>query len=229
MDPRAIDELLARTLEDRRLSRAERRDLADRLRGPGADEAHLASCRARAFAAARAALRDPADGDLLDWLEDVLKALQPPTGVDPAAPASEAFFSPGDDCARQIIGLLARARRAVDICVFTITDDRISGAILDAHRRGVALRIISDNMKEDDEGSDLSRFRAAGIPLRVDRTVFHMHHKFAIFDGALLLTGSYNWTRGAARDNEENFITTPDRRLIASFTAAFGRLWDSLA
>jgi phosphatidylserine/phosphatidylglycerophosphate/cardiolipin synthase-like enzyme len=55
-----------------------------------------------------------------------------------------------------------------------------------------------------------------------------MHHKFAIFDGALLLTGSYNWTRGAARDNEENFITTPDRRLIASFTAAFGRLWNSL-
>jgi cardiolipin hydrolase len=228
MDPRAIDDLLALTLDDRRLSRPERRAVADHLAALGADEAELAFCRGRAFEAARAALTGPADRDLLDWLEDVLKVLQPRVGTDPSAPAAEAFFNPGDDCARQIGQLLARTRRAVDICVFTITDDRISGAILDAHRRGVAVRIISDDEKSADEGSDVPRFRAAGIPLRVDRSVFHMHHKFALFDGALLLTGSYNWTRGAARDNQENFITTPDRRLIAAFAAAFQRLWSSL-
>lgn len=229
MDPRAIDELLARTLDDRRLARAERRAVIEHLEGLGADEAQLAFTRSRAFAAARAALTDPAGRDVLVWLEDVLKALQPRAGADPSAPPNEAYFSPGDDCARQIGQLLARSRQAVDICVFTITDDRISTAILDAHRRGVALRIISDNEKEFDEGSDVPRFRAAGIPLRVDRTVFHMHHKFALFDGALLLTGSYNWTRGAARDNQENFITTADRRLLVTFTAAFERLWTSLA
>ena len=123
---------------------------------------------------------------------------------------------------------MAAAKRTVDVCVFTITDDRISNAILDAHRRGVAVRIISDDLKATEEGSDIARFRAAGIPLRLDRSPFHMHHKFALFDGALLLTGSYNWTRGAARDNQENFITTPDRRLIAAFAATYERLWISL-
>ena len=45
-----------------------------------------------------------------------------------------------------------------------------------------------------------------GLPIRVDRSDYHMHHKYAVFDGKLLLTGSYNWTRSAARNNEENFV-----------------------
>jgi phosphatidylserine/phosphatidylglycerophosphate/cardiolipin synthase-like enzyme len=56
-----------------------------------------------------------------------------------------------------------------------------------------------------------------------------MHHKFAIFDDSALLTGSYNWTRGAARFNNENFIVTTDRRLIHPFSQTFERLWQALA
>ncbi len=54
-----------------------------------------------------------------------------------------------------------------------------------------------------------------------------MHHKFAIFDHRLLLTGSYNWTRSAASDNEENFILSGDPRLLKSFAGMFDKLWDT--
>jgi cardiolipin hydrolase len=113
----------------------------------------------------------------------------------------------------------------VDVCVFTITDDRIAGPILAAHQRGVRLRILSDNEKELDPGSDVPRLRDAGVPVRIDRSPYHMHHKFAIFDGASLLTGSYNWTRGAATNNEENFLVTGDPNLVRAFAAEFERLW----
>jgi len=56
-----------------------------------------------------------------------------------------------------------------------------------------------------------------------------MHHKFAIFDENRLLTGSYNWTRGAARDNEENLIVTGESRLLSAYAATFARLWSSLS
>jgi phosphatidylserine/phosphatidylglycerophosphate/cardiolipin synthase-like enzyme len=56
-----------------------------------------------------------------------------------------------------------------------------------------------------------------------------MHHKFAVIDGQWLLSGSYNWTRGASRDNEENLIVTSDPRLLAAYTVAFERLWSDLA
>ena len=108
----------------------------------------------------------------------------------------------------------------------TITDDRLTSAILEAHARSVRIRIITDDDKSADLGSDAARFLQAGIALRTDRSRYHMHHKFALFDGALLLNGSYNWTRGAAENNEENFIVTSDRRLVEEFSAAFERLWE---
>ena len=165
----------------------------------------------------------------MDWLEDVIKLLQTQSNPSQRPDVAEAHFSPGDDCVRRIAGLLTRERSKVDICVFTITDDRISSAITDAHKRKVAVRIISDDDKATDRGSDIDRLADAGIPVRVDRTPYHMHHKFALFDDSLLLTGSYNWTRSAARNNEENFIVSGDYRFIEPYAELFERLWSDFA
>ena len=165
---------------------------------------------------------------VLGWVENVVKALAAPL-ARPAAVHSEAYFSPGDDCVARIVQLFRDAKSSVDVCVFTITDDRIADALLDAHRRGLAVRVITDNDKAHDLGSDIGRIEAAGVPVRIDRTPFHMHHKYAIFDGRRLLNGSYNWTRGAARDNLENVVVTDDPALVAKFTAAFTALWSLLA
>jgi cardiolipin hydrolase len=55
-----------------------------------------------------------------------------------------------------------------------------------------------------------------------------MHHKFALFDGKRLLTGSFNWTRSASEQNEENMIVTPDPVLVAAFQGRFEALWNKL-
>ena len=223
-----FDAILARTLVDHRLTGGEKKGLADWLAGHRPTEQDLGVLRSRAFDAARTALADPEAPRVLDWLEGVLKLLHgKPAGTEDATFA-EAYFSPGEECYRTIVRHFDQARRSCDVCVYTITDNRISGAILAAHHRGVRLRIISDQEKEADPGSDVERFRQAGIPVRVSRTLGHMHHKFALFDGTRLLTGSYNWTRGAAEQNEENFIVTANAHLLAAFAAAFERLWKKL-
>lgn len=224
MNPDPIDDWLVRSFEDRHLSRGERQALSEI-----AATADRQAIRQRAFGIARDALAQPADRAILEWLEDVVKATRE-DAPDPARlPYAEAYFSPGEECVSAIRRLLANTRRAADICVFTITDDRLADAVLDAHRRRVAVRVITDDAKSEDLGSDVERFERAGIPVRVDRSEFHMHHKFAIIDGGILLTGSYNWTRGAARDNEENLIVTDEPKLISRFVTAFERLWDRLA
>jgi phosphatidylserine/phosphatidylglycerophosphate/cardiolipin synthase-like enzyme len=218
---------LARSLDDGRLSRGERQGLVAAL-GDLDDDGRQVVRRA-AFELARAATGPPP----LDWLDDVTKALlaPPPSAARSAAAveAAEAWFSPAHDCARRIGQLFGQATRGVEVAVFTITDDRIADAILDAHRRGVAVRILTDNEKAFDLGSDIERLRSAGVAVRVDESPFHLHHKFAIFDGRRLLTGSYNWTRGAARDNQENFLITPDPHLIEAYARAFEDLWNRLA
>ena len=141
---------------------------------------------------------------------------------------SSAHFSPGTDCLAAIQQQLKSARRRLDLCVFTLSDDRITEEVLAAHRRGVALRFITDNDKEFDAGSDVNRLRQQGVPMVVDRTDAHMHHKFAIIDEAWLLNGSYNWTRSACEHNEENVIVTNDPGLVRQFQGQFDALWAAL-
>lgn len=224
MTPDEMDSMLEETLEDRRLSRAEKRALGEVVRAVAVDPHQRALLQHRAFAVARQAINWYADRQVLDWLEDVVKVLRPFEPV-PGATTAKVYFSHRDDCAGTICGHLSRAQRSADICVFTITDDRITKAILDAHTRRVAVRVVTDDEKAGDLGSDIALLRQVGIDVRIDDSPHHMHHKFAVFDGRLLLTGSYNWTRGASRDNEENFLVTDDGRLVEAYLQEFEKLW----
>ena len=229
MSPQDFDALLARTLADRRLTGSERQALQQTLAESPSDEARRAVLRHRVFDLARQELLTDDAKKVLAWVEDVLKLLPAPAPAVGGSVHSEAYFSPHDDGVGRIVRLFGEARQSADVCVFTITDDRIADALLAAHRRGVRLRVVTDDQKAGDLGSDVERLRAAGVAVRVDRTPFHMHHKYAVFDGRRLLNGSYNWTRGAARDNEENIVVTDDPALVAAFTRAFEQLWGRLA
>ncbi|MFM9880468.1 MAG: phospholipase D-like domain-containing protein [Burkholderiaceae bacterium] len=227
----AMEDLLdsiENSLADLRLDDGEKHSLAQTLRQAQPPEDSFRQLRNHAFALARnrlAAQLDPMD--VLRWLEAVVRALD--VARAPAqAIRSSAWFSPGEACLNTIVHHLRSARRSVDVCVFTLSDDRIAQEMLAAHSRGVALRFITDNDKETDSGSDVARLRAVGVHTVVDRTDAHMHHKFAIFDGQWLLNGSYNWTRSACTHNEENLVATNDAGLVRQFQGVFDELWGQL-
>ena len=138
---------------------------------------------------------------------------------------NQVFFSPGEDCVNHIIDLINEAYTQLDICVFTISDDRISRAIVEAMKNGVEIRIISDNFKVEDTGSDIEDLSRVGIPVKLDTTDNHMHHKFMIVDNKIVLTGSYNWTRSAALYNQENILSTDDEYVVSKFSNEFEKLW----
>lgn len=227
MDTHELERALAATLEDGRLSRAERQALGELLAETPLTDSGVAQLRSRAFALAKGRVTEPRAREALEWVEDLVKLL---AGARPAGPPtpSRACFSPGEDCLRTISSELERTRRTADVCVFTITDDRIARALLAAHQRRVVIRIITDNDKQFDGGSDVERLRRAGIAVKVDETEHHMHHKFAVLDGATLLNGSYNWTRSACTFNEENLVVTSDAALVASFARHFAEMWAAL-
>lgn len=219
---------LETSLADLRLDDDEKRSLAQTLRQAQPPEDGFRQLRNHAFMLARnrlASQQDPVS--VLRWLEGVVRALDVARAPTTTTRAN-AFFSPGEACLNTIVQHLRGARRSVDLCVFTVSDDRIAQEVLAAHTRGVALRFITDNDKETDSGSDVARLRAAGVPTAVDRTAAHMHHKFAIFDGQWLLNGSYNWTRSACTHNEENLVATNDATLLRQFQGTFDELWGRL-
>jgi len=48
--------------------------------------------------------------------------------------------------------------KTLDICVFTITNDKLAQAILECNERGVKIRIITDDVKATEPGSDIEKF-----------------------------------------------------------------------
>ncbi|MBN3305785.1 PLD6 hydrolase, partial [Amia calva] len=93
------------------------------------------------------------------------------------------------------------------------------------HRRRVAVRVVIDKDYLDINGSQVGRLLKAGISVRHDTGSYFMHHKFALVDGRLLLTGSLNWTMTAVQGNRENVLVTEDPAFVKPFLREFEELW----
>lgn len=52
-----------------------------------------------------------------------------------------------------------------------------------------------------------------------------LHHKFAILDSRIVLTGSHNWSAGADMRNDENFLVIKSRTVAGHFRREFERLY----
>ncbi|WP_227816198.1 phospholipase D-like domain-containing protein [Nitrogeniibacter aestuarii] len=224
-----LEDILAHlrvSAEDLRLSTDERRRFDALLGQARPNEEGLRRLRNAAFELVRDRIKGAEDPvALVGWLERVAKAIDVARMPTTRAVETRAWFSPGDACRNGVIHQLKAAREQVCICVFTISDDRIAEAILAAHLRGVDVRILTDNDKRFDAGSDVDQLRRSGLRIAEDRSPAHMHHKFALYDRAVLHTGSFNWTRSASSDNEENLLQTGDPVAVRAFTDRFESLW----
>ena len=160
---------------------------------------------------------------------------------------NEALFFSGlednqnEDSLDRFLSFILGAKHSLDICVFTISEPRIVACILKQAARGISCRIITDETTMDNVGSDIVQLRDAGIPVRIDNSPGHMHHKTCILDarnadgsprdGGVLINGSLNWTSAASsldmESNCENVMIVNHPNLMAAFCNEFERLWSS--
>ncbi len=224
-DIQSLEQLFHETFDDRNFTRAERQSLRKVLEKEKPTPRELAVLRAKVFEMAQEELKALEAQQVLLWLENANKLLLPPK--EPAF-KNQVYFSPGEDCLNAILSNIRKCKHSLDICVFTISDDRISREVENSFRRKVQVRILTDIPKLHDKGSDIYRLAGMGIPTKIDDFDTHMHHKFALFDRKAVLTGSYNWTRSAAQANEENLLITNDPQTIKPFQKEFDRLWEMM-
>ncbi len=144
------------------------------------------------------------------------------------------FFSPNGGCTDAVIYEINRARKSIDVAMYAFTSRPIARALVDAHRRGVRVRVIMD--KKFAEKSRFSKhiyLMKRGIPVKlvspppgVRGRVGLMHHKFAVIDGRVLLTGSFNWTASAEKLNYENLLVFHSEEMAAIYEREFNRIWN---
>ena len=155
--------------------------------------------------------------------------LKKPEKNTPAPSSSqEAYFSPNGHIKGRIIDEIANAKDSIDIAVFNITSLGIKTALKKTQKRGVPIRILSDQGQSEDLHSVMGSLLEDGFKIKLIEGKGQnglMHNKFAIFDHKLLLTGSYNWTETAEHYNYENVLFLRDKNLIKAYQNEFDLLW----
>ncbi len=141
-----------------------------------------------------------------------------------------------------VANLIDQAQHSLDIAMYSFSDAGIYDALEAAVLRGVTVRFIFETANDDRKktGTSLDNSRSArlenmGIDVRWVNKI--MHHKFAIVDGprnsvaqaadALVITGSGNWSFGAATKYDENTLFLEgDEEVTLRLQQEFNHLWD---
>jgi phosphatidylserine/phosphatidylglycerophosphate/cardiolipin synthase-like enzyme len=221
-----MDELLnylQSSIADEVFSKIEKRTFKSMVEEKSVDLDQLTILRNKIYELASEKINPSNYQFIVEWIKMANSAL-----LIPSRETCSAFFSPGDTCRNAIIQLIDSTKTQLQICVFTISDDRITKSLLAAHHRKVQIKVVTDNDKSLDLGSDIIQLSHAGIAVKMDNTPNHMHHKFMIADLTTLITGSYNWTQSAAKYNHENILLTREANAIKSFSNEFDKLWNDM-
>ena len=138
---------------------------------------------------------------------------------------TEVYFSLLDNPQKAIIKNINQAQAFINIAMYVFTDKEIALPLIDAQKRGVKVRLYLDKDQVDYKYSQSRFLVQKGIKTRISSNNYIMHHKFAIIDNRLLLTGSYNWTFSANHRNDENLMVIDDPEIIKIFQNQFINLW----
>lgn len=143
--------------------------------------------------------------------------------------SSEALFTSSASIAQRIERLLRGAGSSIDCALYRLGNAGLAQGLSDAAHRGVRVRVVLDRGKLREGMSHRELLREDSLACRVSsgRTgaKSKMHHKFAVVDRKLVLTGSYNWSEDSEKDNYENLVVLHESGLVEAFIREFESLW----
>ena len=113
----------------------------------------------------------------------------------------QVFFSPNGGCTEAVVENLAKAKSTVLVQAFSFTSAPIAKALADAEKRGVKVQVILDKTQRTEKYSGADFVQRAGIPTFIDAKHNIAHNKIIVIDSHTVLTGSFNFTKAAEKEN----------------------------
>ena len=143
--------------------------------------------------------------------------------------ANDILFSREGSVQAFIERLIGTATVSVEAALYRLNNPILARALEEACQRRVCIRLVLDRNKFEEDRTTRQLLSEVSFPVRFlygreDRGS-KMHHKFALFDSSVALTGSYNWTIESERRNYENLLVLRAPEQLQRFRDEFEELW----
>lgn len=128
-----------------------------------------------------------------------------------------------------LLGTLNGASLSIDAALYDFSRPSLRDALLAAHERGVAVRIVTDDeaMVSNTSQAFYAALRAAGIPIVDDQDDGRlMHDKYAIIDGQVVWTGSTNWSENDIAENHNNAVVFTSTAAAEIYQRDFDQMFE---
>ena len=138
-----------------------------------------------------------------------------------------------DDSARPIVEAIAGAKESIRVKMFIFSDPTLLQAIIDAHKRGVKVRIMLNparrsGEKENDESRKL--LTAAGVEVIDSNPAFDVtHEKSMVVDDATAYVKSLNWQTKNLTVTRDYAVVTTHKHEVDEIIECFEADWNRTA
>jgi phosphatidylserine/phosphatidylglycerophosphate/cardiolipin synthase-like enzyme len=137
----------------------------------------------------------------------------------------ELYFLPTDAARAALLQRINDARSSIQIAMYAFTHNLLRDALLEAQARGVRVQAVWDLQGMRLTGSDVATMlnRDVGV---LDALPGLVHHKFAVIDQRILVTGSANWSRAGFEKNDEFLLILDNAPMAQKYLMHWQKLYD---
>jgi len=122
-----------------------------------------------------------------------------------------------------LVAAIDSARLTVDVAIYSLSLNSIRDALIDAHNRGVQVRMVMES--ENLDRSDPQKIKDAGIPILGDRREGLMHDKFVVIDNSEVWLGSMNFTDSGGYTDNNNLMRIRSVKMAENYTKEFEEMF----
>src|SRR5271170_6917924 len=138
-----------------------------------------------------------------------------------------------DDSARPIVEAIAGAKESIRVKMFIFSDPTLLQAVIDAHKRGVKVRIMLNPARRSGEKeNDASRelLTSAGVEVIDSNPAFDVtHEKSMVVDSATAYVKSLNWQTKNLTVTRDYAVVTTHKHEVDEIIECFEADWNRTA
>ena len=135
-----------------------------------------------------------------------------------------------DDGAKMIIDSILEARKSLRIKMFVFSDPELIYAVIDAHKRGLDVKVMLNPARrsgEEENESTRRLFEQAGVNVKDTNPFFGLtHEKSMVVDDRLAFIKSLNWETKNLTETRDYAIITANPHEVAEVIMCFEADWE---